>query len=169
MSDEEALSRWKVIAAYSNDLVKAQLDGFLKELHSHVITQTAQSFTTTFLNRCLLANTSHLQMDISAIPNLDMTCLLPRYQRARRRLMLFDFEGTIWRRGDDVTGDKALKATFEPPEKPLRLLNKLAEDEKNMVWLLSGLEVKGVLEKVGEAAPGVGIVYVFFFCGELKF
>jgi trehalose 6-phosphate synthase/phosphatase len=38
------------------------------------------------------------------------------------------------------------------------LLNKLAEDGKNEVWLLSGLPVSGMMELVAEKVPEVGIV-----------
>ena len=61
----------------------------------------------------------------------------------------------MWKRDMSKAG---LLAPFEPPEESIALLNKFAEDPKNEVWLLSGLPVKGVMEKVAAAAPRVGIV-----------
>ncbi|EGO28773.1 glycosyltransferase family 20 protein [Serpula lacrymans var. lacrymans S7.9] len=137
MSDEEALSRWK-------------------DLHNHVVTQTAQTFVTSFLTRCLRANTEHIiQSDLSVVPQLDTASLLPRYKHSAKRLLLLDFEGAIWQRDMTRAG---LLAPFEAPKEALALLNKFAEDPMNEVWLLSGLPVKGVMDKVAAEAPNVGIV-----------
>ncbi|KAI0789217.1 glycosyltransferase family 20 protein [Abortiporus biennis] len=135
MSDEECLSRWE-------------------DLHNHVVTQSAQAFVTSFLVRCLRANLEH-QSDALAVADLDVQSVLPRYKHSRKRLLLIDFEGTVWLNRDPkalVTG------TFDPPEDALKVLNKLSEDPKNEVWLLSGLQVKGALEEVAKITPKIGIV-----------
>lgn len=54
MSDDEANSRWE-------------------DLHSHVITQTAQSFVMAFLTRCLRVHGEHMRRNPSAIPVLELT------------------------------------------------------------------------------------------------
>ena len=137
MSDEEALSRWE-------------------DLHNHVVTQTAQAFVMSFLTRCLRANTEHTaQTDLSMVPVVDMGRLLPRYKHSSKRLLLLDFEGAIWIRDMSRTG---LLAPFEPQQQILALLKRFAGDPRNEVWLLSGLPVKGVLDKIAAAVPGVGIV-----------
>ena len=66
---------------------------------------------------------------------------------------------------------KLAKGEYELPEEAVDVLKKLTEDRKNEVWLLSGLPVRGALEKVAELVPKVGIVYVLSFpfvpCGGL--
>jgi trehalose-6-phosphatase len=47
---------------------------------------------------------------------------------------------------------------FEPSQDVIDLLNKLAEDGKNEVWLLSGLPVSGMMDVVAEKVPKIGIV-----------
>jgi trehalose 6-phosphate synthase/phosphatase len=136
MEDEEALSRWK-------------------DLHNHVVTQTAQAFVTSFLTRCIRANSEHLQADVSTVEQLDLDRLLPRYKHSQRRLLLIEFEGTLWQR--DISRAGLLKP-FAPPEDIIDLLNKLAEDVRNEVWLLSGLPVKGMMDIVSEKVPKIGIV-----------
>ena len=81
MSDEEARSRWEVrvyiaasIIAYIFNLSKNQ------DLHNHVITQIAQAFVTTFLNRCVRAHIDHMQDDSISVPQLDLSRVLPRYK-----------------------------------------------------------------------------------------
>jgi trehalose 6-phosphate synthase/phosphatase len=57
MSDDEARSRWE-------------------DLHNYVMTQTAQAFVTTFLNRCVRSNAEHTAslMDDSSCGGLSRTC-----------------------------------------------------------------------------------------------
>ena len=160
MPDDEAQSRWE-------------------DLHNHVTTQTAQAFVTTFLNRCVRANTEHtasLDDPTSltgpnatghAIPVVTTQLLTPRYRHSEKRVVLVDFEGTLWRRDLTKKGVLDLVGAVGPGgerelpkevEEAVNVLAKLADDRKNEVWLLSGLRVKGVLEAVAEKVPKVGIV-----------
>ena len=52
--------------------------------HGHVIT----------LSRCLHANSEHAHT--SSVLPLDVTLVLPRYEYSHKRLLLVDFEGTLW-------------------------------------------------------------------------
>ena len=168
MSDEEAQSRWE-------------------DLHNHVTTQTAQAFVTTFLNRTIRSNTEHTASldDPSSlavtqpVPRLGPQLLISKYKHSMRRLILVDFEGTLWRRdltknglmemvrmgvivlddkGGPGKGEKKLPDLPKEVEEAVEVLGKLADDWKNEVWLLSGLRVKGILEAVAERVPRVGIV-----------
>lgn len=56
---------------------------------------------------------------------------------------------------------KVSKGEAELPEDTLDILRRLTENKNNEVWLLSGLQVKGVLDRVSEAVPRLGIVQVF--------
>ncbi|KAF9007082.1 glycosyltransferase family 20-domain-containing protein [Cyathus striatus] len=144
MSDEEALSRWE-------------------DLHNHVTTQTAQAFVTSFLNRCVRAHGEHMHShsDLTlaeTIPTLDVPRVLPRYKHSQKRLILVDFEGTLWRRDLSREGlAKMLRGEFEFPPEVVEVLRRLGEDKRNDVWLLSGLPVKGIMEKVASAVPKIGI------------
>ena len=126
-----------------------------QDLHNHVVTQSAQAFATSFLVRCLRANIEHMQNDSNLVAELDVSRVLPRYKHSQTRLLLIDFEGTIWLRDPAAL---ALRGEFDPPQEAVDALKKLAEDPRNEVWLLSGLQVKGALEKIAEAAPKIGIV-----------
>ena len=119
------------------------------------MTQTAQAFVISFLTRCIRANSEHLQPDLSAVAKLDLARLLPRYKHSQRRLLLIEFEGTLWQRNNSRA---SLLSPFVPEQEAIELLNKLTEDGRNEVWLLSGLPVSGVMEIVAEKAPEIGIV-----------
>jgi hypothetical protein len=133
---------------------RSTLDDHEQELHGHVITQTAQLFVTSFLSRCLRANSEHTHT--SSVSPLDVTLVLPRYKYSHKRLLLIDFEGTLWQR--DISRAGLLVEPFSPPKEALELLNRLAEDWRNEVWLLSGLPVVGKMEVVAGELRNVGIV-----------
>ena len=106
-----------------------------------------------------------MQDDSIFVPPLELARVLPRYKHSRKRLILVDFEGTLWSRDLSRAGLVGMeKGEYVFPEEAVNVLGKLAEDARNEVWLLSGLRVDGVLERVREQVPKVGIVYVFFFC-----
>jgi hypothetical protein len=139
------------------EIFRLKLCSLPKELHQHVITQTAQAFVTSFLSRCLRVNAEHAHTESSVSP-LDVSLLLPRYKHSHKRLLLIDFEGTVWQRNLSKAG--LLVDPFSPPQDAIDLLNTLAEDRRNDVWLLSGLPVKGKMEVVAEKVPNIGIVCV---------
>ncbi|KAG6816474.1 hypothetical protein H0H87_005761 [Tephrocybe sp. NHM501043] len=165
MSDEEAHTRWE-------------------DLHNHVTTQTAQAFVTTFLTRTLRAHAEDLAPN-TEVPRLDVARVLPRYKHSRGRLVLLDLEGTLWKRDlsrdglarmeedyltagtkesqPESNGEKVEEAgpcvpRVQVPEEVLLILERLVADPRNEVWLLSGLRVRGVLERIAERIPKLGIV-----------
>ena len=104
-----------------------------------------------------------MQDDSISVPPLDLSRVLPRFKHSRKRLILVDFEGTLWTRDLTRAGLVGMaKGEYAFPEEVANVLGKLADDSRNEVWLLSGLRVDGVLERFREKVPKVGIVYVFF-------
>ena len=101
-----------------------------------------------------------MQDDFISVPPLEISRVLPRYKHSRKRLILVDFEGTLWSR--DLSRAGLAKGDCVFPEEAVNVLGKLAEDSKNEVWLMSGLRIDGVLGRVGEKVPKVGIMSVFF-------
>jgi trehalose 6-phosphate synthase complex regulatory subunit len=140
MTAEEAARRWK-------------------ELHTHVNVQTAQAFTRAFLNRTVRVNYKHHIKDSLVIRPLDTTVLRERYRQAAqgdgRRLILLDLERTLWPHDTSPPPQ-----TSKVPEEAIRLLERLTADERNEVWALSGLPVKGKLEKLASSIPRLGIWYI---------
>lgn len=127
-----------------------------KELHAHVNAQTAQAFTRAFLNRTVRVHYKHHIKDSLVIPTLDTAAVRGRYRRAAegqgKRLILVDLERTLWQHDTSPPPQKG-----EVPERVIKLLERLAADEKNDVWGLSGLPVEGKLENIGNKLLNVGI------------
>jgi trehalose 6-phosphate synthase complex regulatory subunit len=123
-----------------------------QDLHSHVNTQTAQTFVTSFLNRCVRVHLEHQQRDLAAIDKFSIDLVGPRYRHSQTRLLLLDYEHTLW-----IRERTAREATHEPPQDVLEILKMLTQDPKNSVWILSGLPIKNCLDKIAAAVPGIGI------------
>ena len=146
MPDEEASSRWQ-------------------DLHNHVVTQTSQNFVLSFLSRCIRAHTEHISVftDPSLVPPLDLARLIPKYRHSASRLIFVDFEGCLWvrdmsKRAITEMMQNGKGPMVEPSEEAMQVLENLADDPRNEIWVLSGLPMKGALEKLAERVPGVGIV-----------
>jgi trehalose 6-phosphate synthase/phosphatase len=122
-------------------------------LHNHVVTQTAQAFVTSFLTRCLRVNIEHHQGD-AQVASLDVALLLPRYRHSQRRLLLIDFEDTLWERNPQRQREGKGEGI---PTEAIEVVKRLSEDSRNEVWLLSGLPVK-TLDDVAKSTPKVGFV-----------
>lgn len=85
--------------------------------------------------------------------------MLPRYHFAKNRLFLIDLEGSLWSEDPKLVKEQG----FVLPERTRDVLRALVRgngEGKNVVWVLSGLPVKGVLEKVVADIPELGVVYV---------
>jgi trehalose 6-phosphate synthase/phosphatase len=133
----------------------------LQDLHSHVVTQTAQSFVTSFLTRCIRVHAEHIRRNPLSIPVLPAGAIIPKYAAAyqsrssqQKVLFLIDFESTLWTEDPRVTREHG----FVPPQRVVDMLDRLVKGPKNEVWILSGLPVKSYLEKIVEAVPGLGVV-----------
>jgi trehalose 6-phosphate synthase complex regulatory subunit len=122
-------------------------------LHNHVVTQTAQAFVTSFLTRCLRVNIEHQQGD-AQVASLDLALLLPRYRHSERRLLLVDFEDTLWEQNPRRQREGKPEGI---PTEAIEVIKRLSEDSRNEVWLLSGLPVK-MLDGLAKDAPKVGFV-----------
>ncbi|KAG8893478.1 hypothetical protein FRC00_010484, partial [Tulasnella sp. 408] len=139
ISDDEAASRWN-------------------EMHKHVVSQTAQAFVTSFLTRTLRAHAEHTQRPFDTIPTLppltDESEVIQELRNSKKRLILFGIENTLVQHDPKTTRD----LSFAVPQEVLDLLQRLSEDERNVIYLLSSRPVAGALEKVADALPYVGII-----------
>ncbi|KAJ4490133.1 glycosyltransferase family 20-domain-containing protein [Lentinula aciculospora] len=140
-----------------------------EELHNHVIAQTAQAFVANFLSRCLRANGEHIchkdTERAGAVRVLDEKAIVEKWsgQTQGKKLILVDWEGTLV--GDYLPAGASGATSEREVQKEqefktaITVLKKLvAQEEKNEVWLLSGLPIK-VLERISKEVGGrIGIV-----------
>lgn len=99
------------------------------KLYSYVIKNNIQTWTDKFLHR-LLTNISSYDQSF-ATPVLDRSLLLKQYRRAKNRLFMFDYDGTL----TPIVRDPEAAI---PSDRVLRTLKTLASDQGNSVWVISG-------------------------------
>ncbi|KZF21749.1 glycosyltransferase family 20 protein [Xylona heveae TC161] len=100
-----------------------------KKLYEHVTKDTVQAWSDNFLQR-LLTNLSSFDQSI-ATPALDRAKLLAQYRQAKKRLFMFDYDGTL----TPIVKDPQ---SAIPSDRVLRTLKTLASDPRNAVWIISG-------------------------------
>ncbi|KAL6941312.1 hypothetical protein ACO0RG_002440 [Hanseniaspora osmophila] len=86
----------------------------------------------------------------SMTPALNRPCLYKIYNQAERRLFLFDYDGTL----TPIVKDPAAAI---PTAKLYSLLQALAKDPKNDIWIISGRDQAFLNKWFGTKVPEVGL------------
>lgn len=100
-----------------------------EKLYNHVVTNNVQSWMNSYLRR-LLTNLSSFDQSL-ATPILDRAKILLQYRKAKKRLFMFDYDGTL----TPIVRDPQ---SAIPSDRVLRTLKTLASDPDNSVWIISG-------------------------------
>ncbi|KAF9570758.1 threalose-6-phosphate phosphatase [Mortierella alpina] len=110
------------------------------QLHKHVVSHTAQFWAKNFIAELTLNVGTWDQS--APTPYLDVNIITDRYQTAKKRLLMFDYDGTL-------TPIRKTPGAAVPQEHMLRALTALAADPKNIVWVISGRDQKVLEEWLG--------------------
>jgi len=97
-------------------------------LYGHVTTNTMQAWSDNYVQRLLVVLKGRTR---TPTPALSTNQLLSTYNAARKRLFMFDYDGTLTPIVHNP--DAAI-----PTERVISTLEALAEDPKNAVWIISG-------------------------------
>ena len=116
-------------------------------LYKHVTTNTVQEWCKTYLNH-LRSSLRHVSQSTST-PLLDKRSLHARYKTAKRRLFMFDYDGTL----TPIVRDPQAAI---PSDRILRTIKTLAEDKRNHVWIISGRDQAFLEEGMGHI-PELGL------------
>jgi len=99
------------------------------KLYKHVVANNVQAWTNNFLKR-LMTNLSSFDQSF-ATPALDRAKLLFQYRQAKKRVFMFDYDGTL----TPIVKDPQAAI---PSDRVIRTLKTLAADPNNSVWIISG-------------------------------
>jgi trehalose 6-phosphate synthase/phosphatase len=99
------------------------------KLFNYVVKNDIQAWSDKYMNR-LLTNLSSYDQSFST-PVLNRSQLLGQYRKAKKRLFLFDYDGTL----TPIVKDPSAAI---PSDRVLRTLKLLASDPQNAVWIISG-------------------------------
>jgi trehalose 6-phosphate synthase/phosphatase len=100
-----------------------------QSLYRHVTRKNVQAWSNNLLKRLLVVLNSHYAT--ISTPLLDKSALLKQYRSAKKRLFMFDYDGTL----TPIVRDPAAAI---PTERLIRTLRALASDHQNSVWIISG-------------------------------
>lgn len=117
------------------------------KLYKHVTTNTVSAWSKQFIHR-LLTNLSSFDQSI-VTPALDRAKLLRQYRKARKRLFMFDYDGTL----TPIVKDPQAAI---PSDRVLRTIKTLAADPRNAVWIISGRDQAFLDEWMGHI-PELGL------------
>ncbi|CAK7266774.1 hypothetical protein SEPCBS57363_002261 [Sporothrix epigloea] len=117
------------------DLAKMQ-----NHLYEHVTTNTVQHWINSLMDR--LVQVLGSRRNVTATPLLDRSDLLSRYRAARRRLFMFDYDGTL-------TPIVREPSAAVPSEAIIKALKALASDHRNAVWIISGRDQEFLSHHLG--------------------
>ena len=109
-------------------------------MYDYVITHTVSNWANNFLKRLLTNLTAFSQSELT--PVLDRLKLVKRYHTSKKRLFMFDYDGTL----TPIVKDPNAAI---PADRVLRTLKALAADHRNNVWIISGRDASFLEEWMG--------------------
>lgn len=116
------------------------------ELYKRVTTQDARYWARSLISSLEKCCASH---DFSGpTPLLDIKAMQTAYKSAKKRLLFFDYDGTL-------TEIQSVPSAATPSKRMLEGLALLAKDSKNVVWIISGRDQKALTEWMGHI-PNLG-------------
>ncbi|EEB06806.1 trehalose-6-phosphate phosphatase Tpp1 [Schizosaccharomyces japonicus yFS275] len=118
-----------------------------RESYKQVTTHTMQAWTSSMIRS--LANRIASSKSVQHIPLLTDGTALPVFKRAKQRLIMLDYDGTL----TPIVKDPNAAV---PSPKLLDSLRKLAADKRNQVWIISGRDQQ-FLRKWMDDVKGLGL------------
>jgi trehalose 6-phosphate synthase/phosphatase len=138
------------VADAINDALKQSEEQRAKvhsQLYRHVVENNVQAWSNNYLKR-LMTNLSSFDQAF-ATPALDRAKLLFQYREAKKRLFMFDYDGTL----TPIVKDPQAAI---PSDRVIRTLKTLAADPANAVWIISGRDQAFLDEWMGHI-PELGL------------
>ncbi|RIA80605.1 glycosyltransferase family 20 protein [Glomus cerebriforme] len=105
------------------------------QLYKHVTIHTAQFWANSFVKELIESLSNNDQSSIT--PHLDTDQLQQKYKSSKKRLLLFDYDGTL-------TPIVKIPSAAAPPPHMLEALEGLADDPNNAVWVVSGRDLNAL-------------------------
>ncbi|KAK4153448.1 glycosyltransferase [Chaetomidium leptoderma] len=131
-----------VAAEINNALTmpQAKREAMEQSLLAHVTSKNVQFWIAGFLRRLVTVLGS--RRNVTATPLLDRSDLLLKYRAAKKRLFMFDYDGTL-------TPIVREPSAAIPSERVISSLKALAADDRNAVWIISGRDQEFLMHHLG--------------------
>jgi trehalose 6-phosphate synthase/phosphatase len=122
-----------------------------EKLYSRVVKHTGSHWCSEFLSRLDIVYEEQHKRDQTSVPRLSIHGVSAKYQNAKRRLFILDYEGTL------VSWGPVNKIIPISPQRTLDVLNDLLLDERNTVYVMSGRRPEE-LDRVFRRVPNLGLI-----------
>lgn len=113
----------------------------LQQLYKRVTTQTAAVWAHTLVLRLIESLHRH-PTTTEESPRLDVELLISKFKGSQKRLLLFDYDGTL-------TPIVKVPSAATPSESLLQSLERLAADDRNIVYIISGRDGDFLMQHLG--------------------
>ncbi|KAI8391219.1 glycosyltransferase family 20-domain-containing protein [Radiomyces spectabilis] len=120
-----------------------------EQLYQHVISHTAEFWAHSFVKQ-LVDCSQQQSLRSHSTPALDLDKLVHAYTNAKKRLLFFDYDGTL-------TPIVSVPSDAKPAADMLEALRVLCRDPRNEVWVISGRDQATLDEWLGNAVPNLGL------------
>ncbi|KAI8968342.1 glycosyltransferase family 20-domain-containing protein [Mycotypha africana] len=120
-----------------------------ERLYQHVTSHTADFWAHSFIKQ-LVSVSEQLELRSHATPTLDVQQLLTDYKKSKKRVMFFDYDGTL-------TPIVSIPSDAKPGAEMLKALQVLCNDPNNTVWVVSGRDQAILDEWLGSNVKNLGL------------
>lgn len=153
LTDATSVNPWDSVgvAKAVNDCLLMEEEtkvGLEKKLYQEVSKNTIQDWTSNFIKN--LIETIKKNDNKYGTPYLNRPLLLNNYTHAKRRLFLFDYDGTL-------TPIVKEPSAAIPSARLKSILDLLVADPKNRVWIISGRDQEFLNKWLGSKNPQLGL------------
>jgi trehalose 6-phosphate synthase/phosphatase len=118
-----------------------------------VASHTASYWATAFLSE--FAETIQSKPCLSKLPPLNIKKVVTAYERAKTRLIISDYDGTLMK-------NTTLPQLAQPANALVEMLRTLSQDPKNTVIIMSGRERRFLESWLGKLKVGLAAEYGFY-------
>lgn len=125
---------------YALTMPEEKRQAMQQSLLAHVTSKNVQYWIAGFLRR--LVSVLGSRKNVTATPLLDRSAMLRKYRAAKKRLFMFDYDGTL-------TPIVREPSAAIPSERVINTLKVLASDHRNAVWIISGRDQEFLTQHLG--------------------
>ncbi|KAI8374198.1 glycosyltransferase family 20-domain-containing protein [Radiomyces spectabilis] len=120
-----------------------------QQLYNHITLHSAAFWAESFVKQ-LVTTTQQLSLQSHSTPSLDKNKLLEAYKSSKKRLIFFDYDGTL-------TPIVSVPSDAVPSPEMLKSLQALCDDPRNEVWVVSGRDQDCLDNWLGSAVNRLGL------------
>lgn len=133
------------------DMPPEERENRWRSMHDVVMRRNATQWFKSYIRHLEYAWKEHSIRDSTSVPRLSFPNLKRKYQKAQKRLLILDYEGTLasWGSPTDII--------LTTPKRAIDVLNDLIEDKKNTVYVMSG-RTPEEMERLFRPVPGLGLI-----------